>query len=115
MKIYSHYIFTVLGNAIDNIKEGYIDKNQTVHIFLNHNIVNRCIDTSEEISDDYTITVDLCREGIIGIYAENDEEETERIELIDSDELFEYLELTDTKYIFKTICNFLYAGGGVMF
>ena len=108
MRIRPSYIFTVLGNAMDNIHDSCIDKNKTVHIFLDHNIVNRCIDTSEEISDDYTITVDLCREGIIGIYAENDEEETDSIDLIDSDDLFEYLEFTESKSLFDMMCKMIY-------
>ena len=108
MKIRPSYIFTVLGNAMDKIDEGYIDKNQTVHIFLDHDIINRCIDVSENISDDYTITAVFCRTGLIGIYVENDEEETDKIELIDSDKLFEYLEFTDNNDMFDVLCKMIY-------
>lgn len=107
MKIRPNYIFTVLGNAIDNIDEGYIDKNQTVHIFLDNNIISRCIDVLKDISDNYTITAVFCRTGLIGIYMENDEEE-DRIELIDSDKLFEYLEFTDNESLFDMMCKMIY-------
>lgn len=108
MKIRPSYIFTVLGNAMDNIDEGYIDKNQTVHIFLDHDIISRCIDVSENISDDHTITAVFCRTGLIGIYAENDEEEIDRIDLIDLDKLLEYLEFTESESLFDMMCKMIY-------
>lgn len=108
MKIRPSYIFTVLGNAMDNIDEGYIDKNQTVHIFLDHDIISRCIDVSENISDDHTIAAVFCRTGLIGIYAENDEEEIDRIDLIDSDKLLEYLEFTESESLFDMMCKMIY-------
>ena len=108
MKIRPSYIFTVLGNAMDNIDEGYIDKNQTVHIFLNHDIISRCVDVSENISNHYTITAVFCRTGLIDIYMENDEEEADRIELIDSDKLFEYLDFTESESLFDTMCKMIY-------
>ena len=108
MKIRPSYIFTVLGNAIDNIDEGSINKYQTVHIFLDHDIVNRCIDVPENISDDYTITAAFCRTGLIGIYAEKDEYGTDKIDLIDSDELSEYLEFTESELLFDMMCKMIY-------
>ena len=108
MKIRPSYIFTVLGNAMDNIDEGCIDKNQTVHIFLDNNIISRCIDVPKDISDNYTITAVFCRTGLIGIYAENDEEETDRMDLIDSDELSNYLEFTESESLFDMMCKMIY-------
>ena len=31
MKINKYFIFTILGNAIDNIKESYIDEKNIIH------------------------------------------------------------------------------------
>ena len=108
MKIRSSYIFTILGNAIDNKDDGYINENQIVHIFLDHDTVNRCIDVPEDISNDYTIMAAFCRTGLIGIYAEKDEYGTDKIDLIDSDELSEYLEFTDSESLFDMICKMIY-------
>ena len=108
MKIRPSYIFTVLGNAMDNIDEGCIDKNQTVHIFLDHDTVNRYIDVPDGISNDYTITAVFCRTGLVGIYVEDDEEETDSIELIDSDKLSEYLEFTESESLFDMMCKMIY-------
>ena len=108
MKIRPSYIFTVLGNAMDNIDEGCIDKNQTVHIFLDHDTVNRYIDVPDGISNDYTITAAFCRTGLIGIYAEKDEYGTDKIDLIDSDELSEYLEFTESELLFDMMCKMIY-------
>lgn len=108
MKIRPSYIFTVLGNAMDNIHDSCIDKNQTVHIFLDHDIISRCIDVSEDISDDYTIMAAFCRTGLIGIYAEKDEYGTDKIDLIDFDDLFECLEFTGNEALFDTMCKMIY-------
>lgn len=108
MKIRPSYIFTVLGNAIDNKDDGYINENQIVHIFLDHDTVNRYIDVPEDISNDYTITAVFCRTGLIGIYVENDEDEADRIELIDSDKLSEYLEFTESESLFDMMCKMIY-------
>ena len=108
MRIRPSYIFTVLGNAIDNKDDGYINENQIVHIFLDHDTVNRYIDAPEGISNDYTITAAFCRTGLIDIYAENDEEETDRIDLIDSNELLGYLEFTESESLFDMMCKMIY-------
>ena len=108
MKIRPSYIFTVLGNAMDNIDEGYIDKNQTVHIFLDHDIINHCFDVSENISDNYTIRAVFCRTGLIGIYVEKNEYGTDKIDLIDSDKLSEYLEFTESESLFDMMCKMIY-------
>ena len=113
MKIRPSYIFTVLGNAIDHIQEGYISNN-IVHIPLSNEVVNKCLDTSEEISLRYGIWADFSRKGLVTIYAEPDDDNSddadnsENIGLIDFDDLFEYLEFTDNNDMFNMLCKMIY-------
>ena len=114
MKIRPNYIFTALGNAIDHIQEGYISNN-IVHIPLSIHIVNRCLDTSEEISSRYSIWADFSRKGLVDIYAELDDdnsdddvENSESVNLINFDDLFEYLEFTESESLFDMMCKMIY-------
>ena len=114
MKIRPSYIFTVLGNAMDHIQEGYISNN-IVHIPLSIHIVNRCLDTLEEISSRYSIWADFSRKGLVDIYAEPDDddsnddvENSENVNLMDFDDLFEYLEFTESESLFDMMCKMIY-------
>lgn len=115
MKIRPSYIFTVLGNAIDHIQEGYISNN-IVHIPLSIHIVNECLDTLEEISSHhYSIWADFSRKGLVDIYAEPDDdnndddvENSENINLINFDDLFECLEFTESESLFDMVCKMIY-------
>lgn len=114
MKIRPRNIFTVLGNAIDHIQEGYISNN-IVHIPLSIHIVNECLDTLEEISSRYSIWADFSRKGLVDIYAEPDDddsdnvvENSENIDLMDFDDLFEYLEFAESESLFDMICKTIY-------
>ena len=114
MKIRPSYIFTVLGNAIDHIQEGYISNN-IVHIPLSDKVVNKCLDTSEEISSHYSIWADFSRKGLVDIYVEPDDdnsdddvENSENINLINFDDLFEYLEFTESESLFDMMCKMIY-------
>lgn len=114
MRIRPSYIFTVLGNAIDHIQEGYISNN-IVHIPLNNKVVNKCLDTSEEISSHYSIWADFSRKGLVAIYAEpvdddndDDVENSENIDLMNFDDLFEYLEFTESESLFDMMCKMIY-------
>lgn len=114
MRIRPSYIFTVLGNAIDHIQEGYISNN-IVHIPLNINTVNKCLDKSEKISYHYGIWADFSRKGLVDIYVEPDDdnsdyvvENSENINLINFDDLFEYLEFTDSESLFDMMCKMIY-------
>ena len=109
MKINKYFIFTILGNAIDNIKESYIDEKNTVHVPLRMDLVKDfLLDDDKNLNDDYVIYADFSRQGLVNIYAENVEEDSEIINLIDSDELYDYLEFTNTEYIFRVMCNNIY-------
>ena len=93
MKIYSHYIFTVLGNVFDNTGEWYFNSDDnTVTVFLDLGRVNKCIGTDNHISDEYFVVAKFNRIGLVNIYAEKDEYGADRMDLIDFDDLFEYLE-----------------------
>lgn len=113
MKIRPNLIFTVLGNAMSNIKAGYINDNQ-VCIPLDLSIVNECLSTSNKTIDDgYVVNAVFDRQCLSEICAEDADEEREKIELIDFDELFEYLENTDTDYIFKLMCSSIFTNSNI--
>lgn len=114
MKIRPSYIFTVLGNAMDHIQEGYISNN-IVHIPLDDKVINKCLDMSGEISSHYDIWADFSRKGLVDIYAEPDDdnndddvENSENINLINFDDLFEYLEFTESESLFDMMCKIIY-------
>ena len=114
MKIRPSYIFTVLGNAMDHIQEGYISNN-IVHIPLSIHIVNECLDTLEDISSRYSIWADFSRKGLVDIYAEPDDdysdddvENSGNVNLMGFDDLFEYLEFTESESLFDMMCKMIY-------
>lgn len=113
MKIKPSSIFTILGNAADNINEGFITEDKTIYIRLDNKIVGNCLETSDTIPDDYTIWAKFCRQGLVDITLELYDEETEDNKVIDSlidrDDLPDFLEDYDKDCIHKTMCSLIYA------
>lgn len=113
MKIKPSSIFTILGNAADNISERCITEDKTIYIRLDNKIVENCLETSDVIPDDYTIWVKFCRQGLVDITLELYDEEIEDNKVIDSlidrNELSDFLEVYDKDCMHKTMCSLIYA------
>ena len=106
MKILPTFIFTILGNVIDNIEDSYFEDNGILVVNLDREVVNECIHNGESISDGYIIRAEFHRRWFKALYAEN--EDGARIDLVDDDELFGHLDFTNTNHIFEAICALIY-------